>query len=343
MSTPEERIASLLEKDPRFADETEEPEQEEVIEQEATQSEETAETEESGEESESESEPEVEEIQAERLGDLAEHLGVDVADLYGLKIPVTAADGSKKEISIGEWKDAYRESDLLKAERQKQEQEIRQVQENLAEKAQAVDIAYSQADAMIKAAEKQIIGEIGALEQLQHTDPTQYVMKKQQLTDKQTELSQLRNQAVQNYQAQQQQLQQEQEQQRQQFLAQQNSLLTQYIPEWKDESVMNKERAELASYLVKSGIPEQEVNQIASAKMVELGRKAMLWDRQTQSNPEAKKKVITIGKKVLKSGKAQTKQSKAQRSKQEDYKVFRKRGDTKAAAEYIEKHLLGDF
>ena len=55
---------------------------------------------------------EVEEIQLSSLRDLAEHLGVEEADLYqNIAIPVTKADGTPDTISLSEWKDAYQASD----------------------------------------------------------------------------------------------------------------------------------------------------------------------------------------------------------------------------------------
>lgn len=336
--TIEDRIGALLERtDERFRDEPDATPAEEIEEEEIEQEEEE------GEEPTKAEESDEEEVAVSTIGELAEHLGVEVADLYGIKIPVTAADGSKKEVSIGEWKDSFRETAIVKAERQRYEQEFMQAQEQLAQKAQSIDAAMVQADAMIKAAETQILGELSALGQLEHTDPAQYAMKSAKLRDKRDDLARLRNEAIQNYQTHQQQMRQEQEAQRQQFLQKQAALLTDYIPEWRDESVQTRERQEVVDYLLKSGIPEQEVNNIDSAKVVELARKAMLWDRQKDSKPEAKKKVVSIGKKILKAGKAQTKQAKQTASREKDYQSFKKSGDVNAAAKYIEQHLLGDF
>lgn len=296
----------------------------------------------------------VEQVNITSLGELAQHLDTDVAELYNLKIPVTKADGTKAEVSIGEWKDAYRETDLIKSERTKFESEIAQVQEVLSTKAQALDTAYVQAEAMMQAAEKQLVGDISALETLQSTNPTQYVIERQKLTDRQTQLNQAREQAIQNYQQQQQELMNQQETERQARLAKQVEVLRNSVEGWKDENVMRAELTDTTDYLLNLGVTQEAIQRISlgmpivpDALFTMVARKAMLWDKQAKSKPETKKKVVSIGKKVLKAGKAQTKQDKQVGRYKEERAALRKklqgRNANDALAGFIENHFLNDM
>ena len=297
---------------------------------------------------EQEDEPEGEEsVSVESLAELAEHIGADVADLYNLKIPVNGPDGQRTEITLGEYKDSYREMAMVKAERERNHAETEKARAELNQKAQFLDVAYNQANMMIQAAERQLLGDIGGLEQLQTTDPTQYVLKRQQLTDKQNELYNLRQQAIQHYQQQQQQTLQQQEAQRQQLLQQESQRLIEVIPAWKDEKVRSAEQAELTNFLVNSGFPEEEVSTISRAIIVDIARKAMLYDKMKKVEPNAKKKVVTIGKKVIQSSakpnRSAVKVTKFQQARKSIRSAKGKRSTDQAVANLLENHFLEDL
>lgn len=342
---PQNDVLSRL--DAVLGEETELAPEQEIADEEVQESEERL-----GEESEKPEvvskevdEEEVEEREIASLSDLAEHLGVDVADLYNVTLPVTAGDGTKKEVSLGEWKDAYQDREHLLAERRKFETRMGEVQQEIARKAQGLDGAYIQADQMIKAAEKQLIGEIDGPEmiQLRANNPAEYAAKKQEYRDRLTELQGMRQQAVMGYQQQMQENQRKLEMQRQEFLQSQAAMLPQIIPEWKDERRRQAESAELSEYLISAGFPKEQVESVDNASMVAIARKAMLWDKQQKSKPEVKKKILSIGGKVLKSGKAPTKTDRRVDERNQAKAKIRKaspRDSEKAAQAYIEKYLL---
>jgi hypothetical protein len=354
-----DRLIGQLDGDPDFEDEQPKPqedirpaEEDEEGEQDGLQEDEEEDEELSQEDEEEPGKKETEEVEEEEisvstLSELADNIGADVADLYNLKIPVTKHDGTRTEVSIGEWKDSFREVEYARSEREQAEKQIESAKGTLAQKAQELESLFFQADAMSQAAEKQLMSDLAGVEQLQHTDPTQYVLKKQQLAEKQNELKQVREQAANSYIQQQQKLQQEQHAQRQVYVAEQQQKLTEFIPEWKDSKVMEKESAELSAYLIDSGVPSEEVNNIVDAKIVDIARKAMLWDRQSKAKPDAKKKVIRIGKKVLKSGKTKPKTTRKANQYSRDLKKARKalqgRDGEKAGASLFEKYFLEDM
>ena len=342
----EERVGSFLD-EPEFEEvQNGVQETQEADEPDAEEAEEVAEREEEDSDGSEESD-ESEEVSVESLAELAEHIGADVADLYNLKIPVTGPDGQKTEITLGEYKDSYREAAMVKAEREKVHAETEKARAELNQKSQFLDVAYNQANMMMQAAERQLLGDFGGLEQLQTTDPTQYVLKRQQLTDRQNELNNLRQQAIQHYQQQQQQTLQQQEAQRQQLLQQESQRLIEVIPSWKDEKVRSAEQAELTNFLVNSGFQEEEVSTISRAAIVDIARKAMLYDKMKKVEPNAKKKAVTIGKKVIhssaKPNRSAVKATKLQQARKTIRNAKGKRSTDQAVASLLENHFLEDL
>ena len=94
------------------AEQAEQPEQTEQAEQTEEQPQASDETAEAVEE---------EALEVSSISDLAEHLGVETADLYNVSIPITDANGERKEVSLGEWKDTFQNNE--RAQRLAQESE----------------------------------------------------------------------------------------------------------------------------------------------------------------------------------------------------------------------------
>ena len=88
-----------------------EPQPEEVNEEPAQDSEvEEAPT---AEKEESPSGEDVEELNISSFNELAEHLGIDIADMYQLAVPINTPEG-RKEVTLGEWKDSVQAAEQLK-------------------------------------------------------------------------------------------------------------------------------------------------------------------------------------------------------------------------------------
>ena len=144
------------------------------------------------------------------------------------------------------------------------------------------------------------------------------------------------------------------EAQRQEFMAKQaenaykaHQAMPQFIPEWSDENVAKQEKVSLVKYGIGEGYTEQELTSLVDPRVVRSLRKAMLYDAQQKAQPAIKKKVVSINKKVLTSGKSKSKTERNADIKNQDYKKFRQGGNNsndelRNAANFIEKHLLGD-
>ena len=297
-------------------------------------------------EAQDDTEEEVEEYQISSLAELAEHEEIPIEDLYNLTIPVTLSDGTAKNISIGEWKDSYQASELVKAERNRLIEQREAFEQEAKQRQGQMESAFYQASKFIENAEKQLMGGMDAekLRELRETDPAEYAAVNSDYADRLRWIESQKSELAKEYQQLQDNARQEQLARQSEILEKARGQLPKLIPEWKDESIAKKEIEQIRSFGMKSGFTEQEMNAVYDPRVVTILRKAALYDAQESAAPEVKKRVVSIGKKVLKSGKAKTKVERKSEQRQSDYQRFQKTGgDVKDAAAFIEKHLLGDF
>ena len=302
------------------------------------------------EEPEAVAEPEVEEVQISSLMELRDNVedlkGLSDSELYALNIAVTLPDGTSKEIPLGEAKDSYQASELLKTERARFVEERGVFEQEITQKRQGMDAAFFTASKVLEDAEKALMGNWNEIQMndLRVNDPAEYALA---LTERDRAKNELVSRKTQ--------LQGEYENlmgaQRQEFEAKQaenaykaHQAMPQFIPEWSDENVAKQEKVSLVKYGIGEGYTEQELTSLVDPRVVRSLRKAMLYDAQQKAQPAIKKKVVSIGKKVLTSGKSKSKTERKHDEYAIDRKDFRKRGGTQDdAAALIEKHFLGDM
>lgn len=242
-------------------------------------------------------------VEISTINELADHLGVDVADLYAnLKIKVTTADGQPTEVALGEWKDGYQANDRLTRAQQALERERAEWTAKMQAAEQQAQAKAQQAESLIQTAWGELQAEYQATDwnTLRYTNPGEYAAKQAEMQARQNRIAQ----AAQQLQAQraqdEQRSAQEREARQKAELAREGELLLRALPEWKDPVKADAERQAIRDYLMKDyGYSEQDVGSITSHKLVTLVRKAMLFDKLNTKAVEAKKAAVRIGKKVL--------------------------------------------
>jgi len=130
---------------------------------------------------------------------------------------------------------------------------------------------------------------------------------------------------------------QEQEQQMRGLITQEAARLPDVIPEWKDEKVAAKEREELKSYLLDSGVAEEELGALVRASHIAVLRKAMLFDKG-QSRVRKARKAGQQGK-TVRSGSRQQQVKPSARKTKAAYQRLKERGTAENAASLIESLL----
>tara|TARA_R100000808_G_scaffold24356_1_gene55950 strand:+ start:24393 stop:25466 length:1074 start_codon:yes stop_codon:yes gene_type:complete len=312
----EERITAALLPQEETQEQPEQPEQEivetveeveePVIEEESVETQQESEQVEEVEEAE---EPTEETWQVETLGQLAEQIEVDPADLYNLKIPVNGSDGERKEITIGQWKDDWQskeKSEKIASETIAIKQKL---EDQLNREIQQFEKDSQQGAEFLQELHENFLNEFKTVDwkTLEQTDPTQFVMQRQKFADKQAYLENLRSKAAQNWELRQNEFKEKRVKAMGEAIEKEQKALLNAIPEWNDENVYNAESAKIRQFLKTNGYSEDQVNNITDHRFFVMVRNAMqLNDLQDQTKKVRKKTAAKVGKKILKPGAKRT-------------------------------------
>ena len=284
---------------------------------------------------------EEEAISLSSVNDLAEHLGIDVGEIYNLAIPVTTPDGERSEVTLSEWKDSFQNSQRA----EKINREAQDLQEKLTARQAELDEAFEhqnhQAAQMLNAAEQHLIGEFNNVnwDELQKADPGQWAAHRQSFAERKSQLEQIRNQAANAYEQRKGEMSKVHHEERTKVIEREHEAMLLSIPEWKNEDVRMSEQGQLRDYLTDAGYSSDEVNSAYDHRAILMARKAMLWDKSQKAAGAAKKRVVKIGSKVLKPGAKQTKAQQEQDAESEIRARLRKTGDPEDAALLIQRRL----
>lgn len=285
---------------------------------------------------------ESESFQVESLNQLAEQVGVDASDLYNLKIPVTdQATGERMEVTLGEYKDSFTAKQRsTRAEEQAQQAKIDYENQKM-KAAQEFEQSAQQNAQILNMVEQQLMTEFNNVpwDNLKTTDPQQWSIKRQEFTERQNAIQNIRQTAAQQYQQKLDAGKVEQQKQMQDLLQREQESLYRALPTFKDEETRNAEQVKLTNYLLTQGYSNDELQTVYDHRTLVLAHKAMQFDSMKEKGETAKKKVAKIGKKVLKPG---AKQSKKQQTIDADAKLrarLKETGDHRDAAALISQKL----
>lgn len=129
-------------------------------------------------------------------------------------------------------------------------------------------------------------------------------------------------------------LQQEQMQLIQQRVAEEKSKLVERIPEWRDDEVATREKAGLINFAQRVGFTSDELSQVVDSRLVDVLRRAYLYDQLQQEKPVARKKVAKAPK-MVKGGKPKTSQDVASEKKRKAFDRLKKTGSKEAAVDFL--------
>lgn len=293
-ATPEARIAAFL------TPENERPREEETY-SEAPQEAPQAAPQEAPQKAPQEVEESPDEMTIEEWNQLAEYLEADPSDLYALKVNLDTPEGPK-QATIEQLKDAYKEQEKIRVQAAQVEQARLQMQQQWTQAAQSLQQKEHEAAALLQNVEQQFFQEMAQVnwDWLRQNNPAEFAALRMQYQERQTQLANLRADAAIRYENAQREQAQVQIAQERELLRQEADLLYRAIPEWRDQQVAAREKAEIAQFLLSRGYSPQYVASIKAHREVLLARDAMRLARTQQS--VAKNKVFKLGKKTLTPG-----------------------------------------
>ncbi len=154
---------------------------------------------------------------------------------------------------------------------------------------------------------------------LYQRDPMAYMKAKEDIRDQETRL-----QAIQ----------QEQMQLSQRQLQAEQAKLLDRIPEWKDQDVATKERNHIVTYAKRFGFTEQEIAATNDSRVVDLLRRAYLYDALQSKKPTATKQVKKAPK-MIKSGQPKGKVNVSQQNRKTAFDKLNQSGRKEDAIAYL--------
>ena len=270
-----------------------------------------AEGEPGGEASESEaeaSEDDVEELEIGDIAGLAEHIGVDPADLYdNIAVPYTI-NGEREELTLGQIKDRLQDYHEAIAVREQAQQTLDRYGQAEQQLNQALEANTQQFQSMMQAMQQTMLADMQNINwaELEKTNPGEWARQAEMFRQRQGRMQQIAAQAHQDFQQRQAQLKEQQGAMQDEHLQREQQRLLRAIPEWRDDKVATAERGRLVEYMRDSGFSADEMAAVSDHRALVLARKAMLYDQMQKNGDVAKKKVVKLAKKVVKPGARQT-------------------------------------
>ena len=165
---------------------------------------------------------------------------------------------------------------------------------------------------------------------LRDEDPFEYLQQKDLWRDKQERLAKVQQEQARLYQEQSAKMQKQAEQE----LLQQQSILLERIPAWKDQEVAQKEKSAISNYAKTIGFNDEEISSVVDARAVELLRKAYLYD-QMMDGEKLEKKRVKKAPATAKSGQPKTKQERSSRQRKDALDKLKKSGRMQDAVAYL--------
>lgn len=275
----------------------------------------------------------------ERLEDIAEAGGWDVADLYKVRLKVTGPDGKPAEVTLGEWKDSYQQSAQLDAIRRAERESHERAEAARKQTLDALQQRSVEIQGLVTAAEQRLLARFNAVDwdRLRTTDPAEWTARRTELGEEYQALQGIKQQAMQAAQQQYQQESAKQAEQWQQYLREQENRVRAMIPEFQDPEKASAAKAATVDWMRKSGWSDIEIGMVShSANLVKLVRDHM----KLASADTSAKKVQASPKKFLRPGVSPQRKSAEAEAYQAARARLRKSGSMKDTVDVF-KRILG--
>jgi hypothetical protein len=225
------------------------------------------------------------------LDELAEALEMkpeDVASALKIKVKV---DGEEGEATLRDVIKSYQLEKTLNKRLEAHATERKQFEAQTSETLKTLQERLQDAQLTASAMEQMLFSEYQAIDwqDLKSNDPTEYVLKQQEMRDRYASIQQAKAKIAESQQTQTAKTQEQMKAEVQQLVEQQKNLLLEKVPEWKDETRLKTDLTALQDYLKSSGATDQEIASIVDHRVYVMALKAMRYDQmQTKADPKMK-------------------------------------------------------
>ena len=305
-------------------------ETEEVAEIEATDEEEVEAQSEDQEPESEESEP-----QFSTLEELAEATGMEIDEFLSTIKGKVKIDGEEAEITLAEMREGQQRDADYRRKTMQLAEERKAVEQAQVEATDRVNAELQKTGQVLAMAQQQLTNEFQGINwnELQANNPTEYMLKRQQLGERQAQINLAIEQGTQQAQALAEQQKQKQTEANQSYLQEQDSLLIEKLPTWTDTKVRTEETAKLSEYMTGLGYQPDEIGSITDHRLILMARDAM-QSKKTATKVELAKKQVKKVPKLVKPNARQSVNPSQQRIQKLRNKL-KKTGDMDALSELL--------
>jgi hypothetical protein len=276
-----------------------EPTEEEIIE---------GEPDETGEEPETETAPaDTGEMPIATVSELVEHLEENLGGelppnwFDTLKMSFNV-DGMPTEATIKELVDSYQLRGAAEHRFETAKAIAQKESETWAAKQQQLDGQFNVLAELIQAQEASLERDVRAIDpSLRETDPAEWGARQLEFGQRHAQITQAKANAIARYNANAEAQKTDADTRRARIEAEQNEVLLQKLPEWREPQKAQQEKVQIADYLMRQGFTPTDLSNLLDHRQVLMARKAMLYD-QTRGQADAAKKRVAVVPKVMKPG-----------------------------------------
>jgi hypothetical protein len=171
--------------------------------------------------------------------------------------------------------------------------------------------------------------------QLKEESPDEYLLKREEMREKEEKLAYAKRASLFESQKQQ----ESHRKQREAFLAREAELLLSEVPQWKDREVFAKDHAVIQRYLASRRFDPQTINGIEDSRFFRVAWEAAQWSSLQKDKPMALKKVASAPK-LLKPEARRVRETGDKKVIEDLRRTLKRTGDDKVAAELIRRRFM---
>lgn len=227
---------------------------------------------------------------SEELGEegrsLAEYLGINENDLIvkddGTVLVNAKVDGEIVQAKLTDLVKSYQLESHIQRKSQELASQKKQIEESINSARQMIDQKLTQASSLTNYLEQQIISEYNSInwEQLKQTNPTEFVLKRQEFAERAQAVEKAKTLILQEKQQKDQELLQQEQEQFRQYLQSQAEQMIAKNPTWAIPEEREKAVGEITNFLTSTyGFSAEDLNHVSDHRLVTLIQDAMAYHK----------------------------------------------------------------
>lgn len=242
------------------------------------------------------------EVPISSVQELVEHNGWEPDWFNSLEVPITV-DRKPGKTTIAELVKNYQIGSAAEHRLEEARAKVQATNKEIEESKGALQTQFAVAAEVIKAAEQLLDIETSETnwQELRVNDPEQFLLLKDSMGERRKALDTIKRNAAEKFQKAVEDNTKKLEGERATYVQEQNTILLDKMPDWRDGTKLQADMAKLGQYLSKQGFTREDIVGASDHRLILTAFKAMLYDELTSSNKAAGKKLVTVPK-VVKPG-----------------------------------------